>query len=149
MLDRRTRTDRRSGWSQLNFVSSSLSRDLCQQWLQQTENLDLLLWCLCNAAGSTLHCSSGTRHASLANNDMTWLQHHIAHVTNFLGLADFAGLSLRLGKLPFSQMWNGAACRAFMTGVQCGHTHTPDVTLFKDLGLIFESFPSTPTPPKS
>jgi hypothetical protein len=28
---------------------------LCTRWLEQTSNLDLLLWCLCNAAGSALY----------------------------------------------------------------------------------------------
>ena len=128
------------------IIRSVQPDNLCKQWLQQTGNLDLLLWCLCNAAGSALHYSRDPRHASLANNDLMWLYHHIAHINDVLDVTDIAELSLTLGKLPFSQMWNGAACRAFFTEVQSCNTHTLEVNLFRDLRLIFESYASTPPP---
>jgi hypothetical protein len=127
---------------------------LCTQWLEHTVNLDLLVWCLCNAAGSALHQS----HNSTVSRSMpAWLQQHITHIIDFLGLVGPQDLEARLHGLPFSKAWNEPACRAFFSRMQdCSDvtlsvesSSEPYVQIFRDLRLIFESSHVTPPLPEA
>jgi hypothetical protein len=122
---------------------------LCTQWLEHAANLDLLLWCLCNAAGSALHQS----HNGMPTQSMpAWLQHHATHIIELLGMVGPHDLEARLHSLPFSEAWNGPACRAFFSRTQdysdvtasVESAREPYVQVFRDLRLIFESSHMTP-----
>jgi hypothetical protein len=117
---------------------------LSTQWLEHTVNLDLLLWCLCNAAGSALHQS----HDDTPSQSMpAWLQQHVTHIIDFLGLISPQDLEARLHGLPFSKAWNEPACRAFFsraqdysnTMVSVESAREPYIEIFRDLRLIFDS----------
>jgi hypothetical protein len=117
---------------------------LSTQWLEHTVNLDLLLWCLCNAAGSALHQS----HDDTPSQSMpAWLQQQVTHIIDFLGLISPQDLEARLHGLPFSKAWNEPACRAFFsraqdysnTMVSVESAREPYIEIFRDLRLIFDS----------
>ena len=83
---------------------------LCTRWLEHTSNLDLLLWCLCNAVRSALllQQTNGT------NTSMPlWLQGHVSHIRDLLGIANAHDLGTRLHSLPYSKSWNELAYRSF------------------------------------
>lgn len=129
--------------------------NLCTQWLEHAINLDLLLWCLCNAAGSALHQSRSQAHNSTPPKPTqllpAWLQQHITHIIDLVGLVSPRDLEARLHSLPFSKAWNEPACRAFFSwrthtdsdvtiiGADSKSAREPYVEIFRDLRLIFDS----------
>lgn len=128
---------------------------LCTQWLEHTVNLDLFLWCLCNAAGSALHQSQSQPHNSAPSQPTQvmpdWLQQHVTHIIDLLSIVGPRDLEARLHGLPSSKAWNEPACRAFFScrtqtdsdvttiGVDSQLAREPYVEIFRDLRLIFDS----------
>jgi hypothetical protein len=119
---------------------------LFTRWLEHTGSLDLLLWCLCNAAGAALHQLQDGTSSPSTHRLPAWLQHHVTYIIALLGIVDPEDLEARLQRLPFSEDWNRAACQSFFS-----ETHTLDaltmskrsmsetnVGLFRDLRLIFD-----------
>lgn len=120
------------------LIESIEPSTLCTQWLDHTGNLDLLLWCLCNAAGSALH-QSGTSASPKSMQLMpVWLQRHVTYMTKLLGIAGPHDLETRLRRLPFTEAWNGPACRSFFSQASTESTSEPTVGLFRALRLIFD-----------
>jgi hypothetical protein len=119
---------------------------LCTRWLEHTENLDLLLWCLCNAAGSALHQSHNRTSSKPTQLMPAWLQHHITHTIDFLGIFSLHDLEARLHSLPSSKAWSGPAYRSFLFRTQTysdiatstKSTPEPHVRIFRDLRLNFD-----------
>jgi hypothetical protein len=115
---------------------------LCTQWLEHTANLDLLLWCLCNAAGSALHQSHNGAPLEPAQSMPAWLRHHVIHIVDFLGIIGPRDLEARLRSMPFSKAWNEPAYRSFCSQTRSSSaesTREPSLEIFRDLRLIFES----------
>jgi len=119
---------------------------LFTRWLEHTGNLDLLLWCLCNAAGSALHQQSDNISSTSSHQLPAWLQYHVTYIIELLGVVDPEDLESRLHKLPFAEDWNRAACRSFFSGTLALDDRTLSKTsmsettlgLFRDLRLIFD-----------
>jgi hypothetical protein len=90
-----------------SLLASIQPSTLCTRWLEHTGNLDLLLWCLCNAVRSALlQQTNGT------NTMPPWLQHHVSHIKDLLGIANAHDLGTRLYNLPYSKSWNEPAYRS-------------------------------------
>jgi hypothetical protein len=124
---------------------------LCTRWLEQTSNLDLLLWCLCNAAGSALYQPHDDMASKSTRSLPPCLQRHVTYTIDLLGIIGSHDIEARLHSLPSSKAWNKPACRSFFsrmrtygdiatsTGPMCG-SH---IGIFRDLRLIFDSCPSS------
>ena len=136
-----------------HLIATMRPGTLCTRWLVHTGTLDLLLWCLCNAAGSALHQPQNCTPSKATPLLPTWLQRHVTFITKLLGIVGPHDLEARLQRLPFSTMWNGPACRAVFSATQIyGNTAVitksscaPNVELFRDLRLIFDSCPDSPS----
>jgi hypothetical protein len=122
---------------------------LCTQWLEHTANLDLLLWCLCNAAGSALRqLHNGTPTQLMP----AWLRHHVTHIIDLLGIVGPRDLEARLRSMPFSKAWNEPACRSFCsrtqtysdTAISVESTREPYLEIFQDLRLFLDSSQMSP-----
>jgi hypothetical protein len=120
---------------------------LCTRWLESTSNLDLLLWCLMNAAGSALHLPQPSTPSESAQLLPPWLQSHVTYIIELLDIVSPEDLEGRMRKMPFSREWNRPACRAFLSGPRDhGYVATdakllcePSIGLFRDLRLLFDS----------
>jgi hypothetical protein len=120
---------------------------LCTRWLKSTSNLDLLLWSLMNAAGSSLHQLQPSTSSESSQLLPTWLQNHVAYITELLDIVSPEDLEARMQRMPFSKEWNRPACRAFFSGprthgyvaADAKHLCEPNVELFRDLRLLFDS----------
>jgi hypothetical protein len=120
---------------------------LCTRWLESTNNLDLLLWCLMNAAGSALHQPQLSTSSKSSQVLPTWLENHVNYLIELLDIVSPEDLEARMQKMPFSKEWNRPACRAFFSGPRSyGYVATdamllcePSVGLFRDLRLLFDS----------
>jgi hypothetical protein len=119
---------------------------LCTRWLEHTENLDLLLWCLCNAAGSALSQPYDLSSKS-TRSTQGWLQHYMTYTIDLLGIVSPYDLETRLHSLPFSRAWNRPAYQSFFSrtpdygdaGTSVESRSEPHVGVFRDLRLIFDS----------
>lgn len=129
-----------------SLLASIQPSTLCTRWLEHTGNLDLLLWCLCNAVRSALYPQT---NGALP----PWLQRHVTYIKNLLGIANAHDLGTRLHSMSCTKSWNEPAYRSF-----CSHTPTYEedsaartkstsqshVGIFQDLRLDLD-FPS-PSP---
>lgn len=116
---------------------------LCERWLEQTGSIDLLLWALLNAVASLVFCGR-LRHVVPG-----WLRHHIAHIVGAnYQCTDEDGLEALMRRMPYTERWNGMACREWrelsQTEPQSGPSNTipsngPDPGLFANLRLTFDS----------
>lgn len=129
-----------------SLLASIRPSALCKRWLEHTGNLDLLLWCLCNAVRSALYPQPNSAMPS-------WLQHHVTYIKNLLGIANAHDLGTRLHSLPYSKSWNEPAYRAFCSrtptdeDLAAGRTKSTShayVGFFQDLRLDLESPGSSP-----
>lgn len=120
---------------------------LCTRWLESTSNLDLLLWCLMNAAGSALHQPQLSTSSKSTQLLPTWLQSHVTYIIELLDIVSPEDLEARMQRMPFGREWNRPACLAFFSGPRDhGYFATdakllcePNVELFRDLRLLFDS----------
>ena len=130
-----------------SLLASIQPRTLCERWLEHTGSLDLLLWSLCNAVRSALYPQTTGALPP-------WLQDHVSHIKNLLGIANAHDLGTRLHSLPCSKSWNEPAYRSF-----CSRTPTDQdlaartkstsqfhVTTFQDLRLDLDFPSSSPHP---
>ena len=124
---------------------------LCARWLKSTSSLDLLLWCLMNAAGSALHQRQHSTSSKSTQLLPIWLQHHVTYIIELLDIVSPEDLEGRMHNMPFSREWNRPACRAFFSGPRDhGYVATDakllgesNVELFRDLRLLFDYGPGT------
>lgn len=129
------------------LIATIPPRALCARWLKFTSNLDLLLWCLMNAAGSALYQLSLSTSSESTQLLPTWLQNHVTYIIELLDIVSPEDLEARMQKMPFSREWNRPACRAFFSGPRDnGYVASdakllcePNVELFRDLRLLFDS----------
>lgn len=91
-------------------ITSMDPETLCARWLELTGSLDLLLWTLCNAGISVLHLSGPRVTATELLPD--WLQPAVIYILERLQLTQPDDLRARLQQMPFTDPWNGRACKS-------------------------------------
>jgi hypothetical protein len=100
---------------------------LCARWLASTGSLDSLLWTLCNAGVSVLHLEGVGSVAAGALPGL--LQPAVSFVFQQLQISGPEDLKTRLQQMPFTDRWNGRACRCFSTWSEAENAILPSLSM--------------------